>query len=133
MFATKPQLAHELLARAHGRGIRAGYVAGDETSGGVELRRSIRARGSGYVMAVRSNHVVRLPADRRPPVKTAAGLVRPGARQQMRTRSATKGAKDYHWAMIAIQPDDTPGGHGDGDSVLPDRLRRHHAEHAFRR
>jgi hypothetical protein len=41
----------------------------------------------------------------------------------MRTGSATKGAKDYHWAMIAIQPDDTPEGHGDGDSVL--LLRRH--------
>jgi hypothetical protein len=28
-----------------------------------------------------------------------------------RTGSATKGAKDYHWAMIEITPDDTPGGH----------------------
>jgi SRSO17 transposase len=123
MFATKPQLADALLARAHHRGIRAGFVAGDEVYGGVELRRSIRARGSGYVMAVRSNHVVRLPSGRRMPVKVAGELVRPAAWQRMRTGSATKGAKDYHWAMIAVQPDDTPDGHGDGDSVL--LLRRH--------
>jgi SRSO17 transposase len=102
MFATKPQLAAELLARAHGRGIRAAYVAGDEVYGGAGLRRAIRARGSGYVMAVRSNQVVRLPSGRRLPARAAAGLVRPGAWQRMRTGSATKGAKDYHWAMIAL-------------------------------
>jgi SRSO17 transposase len=123
MFATKPQLADALLARAHDRRIRAAFVAGDEVYGGVELRRGIRARGSGYVMAVRSSHVVRLPSGRRMPVKAAGGLVRPAAWQRMRTGSATKGAKDYHWAMIAIQPDDTPDGHSDGDSVL--LLRRH--------
>jgi SRSO17 transposase len=123
MFATKPQLADTLLARAHDRGVRAAFVAGDEVYGGAELRRSIRARGSGYVMAVRSNQVVTLPSGRRLPAKTAAGLIKPGAWQRMRTGSATKGAKDYYWAMMTVQPDDTPDGHGDGDSVL--LLRRH--------
>jgi SRSO17 transposase len=32
MFATKPQLAGDLLDRAHGLGIRAAFVAGDEVS-----------------------------------------------------------------------------------------------------
>ena len=123
MFATKPQLADALLARAHDRGIRTAFVAGDEVYGGAELRRGIRTRGSGYVMAVRSSYMVTLPSGRRMPAKTAAGLVKPGAWQRMRTGSATKGAKDYYWAMIAVQPDDTPDGHGDGDSVL--LLRRH--------
>ena len=41
----------------------------------------------------------------------------------MRTGSATKGAKDYHWAMIEITPDDTPDGHDDGHAFL--LLRRH--------
>ena len=41
----------------------------------------------------------------------------------MRTGSATKGAKDYHWAMIEITPDDTPEGQDDGHAVL--LLRRH--------
>ena len=49
MFATKPQLADGLLDRAHARGIRAAFVAGDEVYGGRELRRGIRQRGMGYV------------------------------------------------------------------------------------
>ena len=39
MFATKPQLAGDLLEHAHARGIRAAFVAGDEVYGGRELRR----------------------------------------------------------------------------------------------
>ena len=72
MFETKPQLAGDLLQHAHDRGIRAGFVAGDEVYGGRDLRRSIRARGTGYVLAVRSNHAVTLPSGRRLTVKTAA-------------------------------------------------------------
>ena len=45
MFATKPQLAGDLLDRAHSLGIRAAFVAGDEVYGGRQLRRSIRRRG----------------------------------------------------------------------------------------
>jgi SRSO17 transposase len=56
MFATKPQLAGTLLDRAHSRGIRAAFVAGDEVYGGCELRRGIRQRQMGYVLAVRANH-----------------------------------------------------------------------------
>ncbi len=54
MFATKPQLAGALLDRAQSLGIRAAFVAGDEVYGGRELRRGIRQRGMGYVMAVRA-------------------------------------------------------------------------------
>ena len=58
LFATKPQLAGNLLDRAHRLGIRAAFVAGDEVYGGRELRRGIRQRGMGYVLAVRANHTV---------------------------------------------------------------------------
>jgi len=58
MFASKPQPAGSLLDRAHSRRIRAAFVAGDEVYGGRQLRRDIRQRGMGYVMAVRANHVV---------------------------------------------------------------------------
>ena len=123
MFATKPQLAGDLLQHAHDRGIRAGFVAGDEVYGGLDLRRSIRERGAGYVLAVRSNCMVTLSSGRCLTVKTAASLVKPGMWQRMRTGSATKGAKDYHWAMIEITPDDTPEGQDPGHAVL--LLRRH--------
>ena len=123
MFETKPQLAGHLLQHAHDRGIRAAFVAGDEVYGGHDLRQSIRERGTGYVLAVRSNYMVTLPSGRRVTVKNAAGLVKPGMWQRMRTGSATKGARDYHWAMIEVTPDDTPAGHDDGHAFL--LLRRH--------
>ena len=103
-FETKPQLAGDLLQHAHDQGIRAGFVAGDEVYGGRDLRKSIRARGTGYVLAIRSNYAVTLPSGRRLSVKTASNLVKPAMWQRMRTGSATKGAKDYDWAMIAILP-----------------------------
>jgi hypothetical protein len=56
MFATRPGLAGELLRQAHGRGIRAPFIAGGEVYGTLDLRKSIRELGSGYVMAARSNH-----------------------------------------------------------------------------
>jgi SRSO17 transposase len=123
LFATKPQLADGLLQHAHDRGIRAGFTAGDEVYGGLDLRTGIRERGTGYVLAVRSNYAVTLPAGRRLTVKNAAGLVKPGMWQRMRTGQATKGAKDYHWAMIEVTPDDTPEGHEPGHAAL--LLRRH--------
>lgn len=107
LSATKPQLAGNLLQQAHDPGIRAGFIAGDEVYGGLDLRKSIRGRGTGYVLAVRSSHMVSLPSGRRLTVKNAADLTKPGMWQRMRTGSATKGAKDYHWAMIAITPGDT--------------------------
>ena len=59
--------------------------------GGRDLRQSIRERGTGYVLAVRSNYMVTLPSGRHVTVKNAAGLVKPGMWQRMRTGSATKG------------------------------------------
>jgi SRSO17 transposase len=123
MFATKPQLAGGLLQHAHDRGIHAGFIAGDEVYGGLDLRTGIRERGTGYVLAVRSNYTVMLPSGRRLTAKNAAGLVKPGMWQRMRTGQATKGAKDYHWAMVEVMPDDTPEGHEPGHTAL--LLRRH--------
>jgi len=109
MFATKPELAGELLEQAHDRGISASFTAGDEVDGGLDLRRGIRELGCGYVMAVRSSHMVTLPSGRRLTVKTAGNLVRPSMWQRTRTGPAAEGTKDYHWAMIEITPDNTPG------------------------
>jgi SRSO17 transposase len=123
VFKTKPQLAGDLLQHAHDLGIRAGFVAGDEVYGGRDLRKSIRERGTGYVLAVRSNYAVTLSPGRRLSVKKAAALVKPGMWQRMRTGSAAKGARDYDWAMIEALPDDTPAGQDDGHALL--LLRKH--------
>jgi SRSO17 transposase len=123
MFATKPQLADALLDRAHRLGIRAVFVAGDEVYGGRELRRSIREREMGYVMAVRANHALTVGSGR---AVTAAGVVSMIPHQawhRMRTGSGTKGTRHYDWAMLEVTSDDTPGGQDGGHSML--LVRRH--------
>src|SRR5437660_4350419 len=133
LFATKPQLAGDLLDHAHALGIRAAFVAGDEVYGGRELRRSIRQRGMGYVLAVRANHVVTTGSGR---TVTAAGAVRlipARAWHRMRTGSGTKGTRHYDWAMLEVASDDTPDGHGDGHSVLLARRHRYTGKLSFYR
>jgi hypothetical protein len=61
--------------------------------------------------------MVTMASGRRLTVKTAASLAKPAMWQRMRTGSATKGAKDYHWAMTEITPDDTPRGRTPGPAA----------------
>jgi len=133
MFATKPELAGELLAGAHERGIRAAFVAGDEVYGGRDLRRAIRALGMGYVLAVRSSHTVTAGSGRTITAAEAAGLIPARAWQRMRTGSGTKGTRHYDWAMLQVTSDDTPGGDGAGHSVLLARRHRYTGQLSYYR
>ena len=132
-FATKPQLASDLLDHAQSLGIRAAFVAGDEVYGGRELRRSIRQRGMGYVLAVRANHTVITGSGRTLTAAAAAGLIPARAWHRMRTGSGTKGTRHYDWAMLEVTSDDTPGGHDDGHSVLLARRHRYTGQLSFYR
>src|SRR5262249_22092841 len=127
MFATKPELAGALLQRAHERGIRAPFVAGDEVYGGRGLRRAIRAPGMGYVLAVRANHTLTTGPGQTLTAAGAVKLIPRNAWQRMRTGHDTKGTRHYDWAMLEVTSDDAPGGHHGkhdaGHSVL--LIRRH--------
>jgi SRSO17 transposase len=133
MFASKPRLADGLLDRAHARGIRAAFVAGDEVYGGRELRRGIRQRGMGYVMAVRANHTLTAGAGRTLTAAEGARMVPAHAWHRMRTGSGTKGSRHYDWAMLEVTSDDTPDGHDEGNSVLLARRHRHTGKLSFYR
>jgi SRSO17 transposase len=122
-FATKPELAAALLARACERGLAASFVAGDEVYGGRELRTAIRALHLGYVLAIRANYPVTTGAGRTRTAAEAARLIPARAWQRLRTGHGSKGGRDYDWAMLAITSDDTPDGHDDGHSWL--LVRRH--------
>jgi SRSO17 transposase len=132
-FATKPQLAGDLLDHAQSLGIRAAFVAGDEVYGGRELRRSIRQREMGYVLAVRANHTVITGSGRTLTAAAAAGLIPARAWHRMRTGSGTKGTRHHDWAMLQVTSDDTPGGHDDGHSVLLARRHRYTGQLSFYR
>jgi SRSO17 transposase len=133
MFASKPQLADGLLEHAHSRGIRAAFVAGDEVYGGRELRRGIRRRGVGYVMAVRANHTMTVGAGRAVTAAEAVPLIPAHAWHRMRTGSGSKGTRHYDWAMLEVSSDDTPEGHDDGHSVLLARRHRYTGKLSFYR
>jgi SRSO17 transposase len=133
MFATKPQLAGALLDRAHAAGIRAAFVAGDEVYGGRELRRGIRQRGMGYVMAVRANHALTTGAGRTVTAAGAACMIPAHAWHRMRTGAGIKGIRHYDWAMLEVSSDDTPDRHGDGHSVLLARRHRYTSQLSFYR
>jgi SRSO17 transposase len=133
MFATKPQLAGALLDRAQSLGIGAAFVTGDEVYGGCELRRGIRQRGMGYVMAVRANHTVTTGSGRTMTAAGAADLIPARAWHRMRTGSGTKGTRHYDWAMLEVTSDDTPGGHNGGHSVLLARRHRYTSQLSFYR
>jgi SRSO17 transposase len=123
MFATKPQLAGDLLEHACELGSEAAVVAGDEVYGGRDLRQRIRGLGLGYVLAVRSNHVLTLGSGRTMIAAAAAAVIPARAWQRMPTGSGTKGIRDYDWAMIEVTSDDTPEDQEDGHSAL--LVRRH--------
>ena len=133
LFATKPQLADGLLDRAHSRGTRAAFVTGDEVYGGRALRRGIRQRGMGYVMAVRANHTITAGAGRTLTAAEAVPLIPARAWHRMRTGSGTKGTRHYDWAMLEVTSDDNPEGHDDGHSVLLIRRHRYTGKQSFYR
>lgn len=72
-FATKPELATQMIAGALDAGTRAGWVAGDEVYGAdPRLRAELERRGVGYVLAIGRGRRVATPAgapggDRSPP------------------------------------------------------------------
>ena len=68
-------------------------MTGDEVYGGRELRRGIRRRGMGYVLAVRANHTMTAAAGRTLTAAQAARLIPAGAWHRMRTGSGTKGTR----------------------------------------
>ena len=75
MFATKPKLAGTLLARAHQRGIRAAFTAGDEVTATEQLRpRDPRPR-HGVCAAVRANHTLTASSGRAMTAAQAARLI----------------------------------------------------------
>jgi len=130
MFATKPQLAADLLSRAHTAEVPAVFVTGDEVYGGQRLRAHIRSLGWGYVIAVRSNHHVATKADAATgtsvTAKDAAALVPASAWMRLRTGHGAKAARHYDWAVLDITSDDRPDGQPDqpdGHSTL--LIRRH--------
>jgi SRSO17 transposase len=109
-FATKPELAETMLARALDAGVPAAWVTGDEAYGQVSaLRRMLDERGMFYVLAVASNQQVH-------PAGGGAGHFSEGriddAVAALDSRCWTtitvgagaKGPRTYQWARARVRP-----------------------------
>ncbi|MEN8654564.1 transposase [Streptomyces sp. 21So2-11] len=105
-FATKPQLAGDMLEAAHASGIRTTWVAADEVYGGRELRARIRTLGYGYAIAVPTSHRVTTPGGGKSKVTALLERVPKRAWMRLKTGNGTKGERLYDWAMIDVNADD---------------------------
>jgi SRSO17 transposase len=105
-FATKPQIACDLIAAALDAGTPCAWVLADALYGSdSRLRRMLEARRQPYVLAVRSNHMLRM--------LTATGLLQTDPAQLAEALPGTawaahaagegsKGPRLYEWARIAL-------------------------------
>jgi SRSO17 transposase len=100
-FATKPQLAIDLLRRAVAGSVPLAWVVADEVYGRAgRLRAYVKSSGKGYVFTVPSSFTVTC-ADGVHTVKTLAGRVPAGAWSQRSCGHGCKGHRWYEWAWIA--------------------------------
>jgi SRSO17 transposase len=104
-FATKPELAARMLARALDAGVPASWVTGDEVYGAsTRLRVELEARGVGYVLAVACHHPVRFGgATWR--VDELLTKVPARAWQCVSAGAGAKGHRLYDWAFVRLDHD----------------------------
>ena len=107
-FATKPELAMRMIARAIDAGVPAGWVAGDEVYGQHSgLRKMLEECGMPYVLAVPVNQHVTADVAGKVTELRADALATELPAQAWKKISAgagSKGPRLYHWARAAIRP-----------------------------
>jgi SRSO17 transposase len=101
-FATEPQLARALLARAFAAGVPAHWVTGDRVYGDDRrLRVWLEARPQAYVLAVSGKEYVGLGWQQRQVKRILAGLPAEGW-TRLRAGDGTKGPRWYDWRWLPL-------------------------------
>ena len=116
-FATKPELARQMLERAMKAGITAAWVTGDVVYGGDrKLRLWLEEQGQPFVLAVSVKEALWMPGFKQVRVdKTTAGL-KAEDWQRMSAGQGAKGERLYDWAWqrlgrLQITAEDQRWGH----------------------
>lgn len=108
-FATKPELAAQMITSAVEASTPAKWVAADEAYGGnPRLRQTLEEHRLGYVMAVARTELLVLPHG----PATVGELAVPtpsSAWQRLSAGPGAKGRRFYDWALIDAEP--VPGGY----------------------
>jgi len=100
-FATKPQLAQQMLTRAFAAAVPARWVVGDCIYSSEELRHWLEAQGQAYVFAVTSAHAIWEQGEQIPTTELVArhpelGWVRWSAGE------GSQGPRRYDWAWMRL-------------------------------
>src|SRR6266516_5068187 len=106
-FATKGELAQQMLTRAYASGVSADWVVGDTVYGYDELRLFLDEQRKNYVVAVPETHVVWVQG-RQQPVGLLAALLPPQAWMVLSAGEGSKGPRLYEWAWLQL-PEQTEG------------------------
>ncbi len=100
-FATKPELARQMIERAVQAEVPFAWVAGDEVYGGnPKLREWLEKEKIGYVLAVACSEMIATPAGSKRADELAA-LVPAAGWQRLSCADGSKGPRLYDWALIA--------------------------------
>jgi SRSO17 transposase len=101
-FATKPELACQILTDLHQQGHLPGWITGDEVYGNnPTLRTWCQQHQLGYVLAIPCSFTLTLGCGTRMRADEATGLVSKHAWNYRSAGAGSKGARDYAWAWIA--------------------------------
>ena len=106
-FATKGELAQQMLARAFAAGVPVEWVVGDTVYGYDELRLWLEAQQKNYVLAVSETHQVWVQGQPQP-VGLLAALLPDEAWVVLSAGEGSKGARLYEWAWLQL-PEETEG------------------------
>ncbi len=104
-FATKGELAQQMLARAFAAGVPADWVVGDTVYGYDELRLWLDEQQKNYVLAVPETHMVWVQG-RQQPVGLVAALLPEEAWVVLSAGEGSKGPRLYEWAWLQL-PEET--------------------------
>jgi SRSO17 transposase len=101
-FATKPQLAAEIVAELRTEGRCPPWVTGDEVYGrDTKLGQALEDSRTGYVLKIPCSFRVTLPTGQKARADHAARLVPATAWQTASAGHGSKGERDYRWAWLA--------------------------------
>jgi SRSO17 transposase len=100
-FATKGELAQQMLERTLAAGVPADWVVGDTVYGYDELRMFLEEQQQNYVVAVPETHTVWVQG-RQQPVGLLAALLPPEAWVVLSAGEGSKGPRLYEWAWLQL-------------------------------
>jgi len=104
-FASKPQIARRMIARAIAAKVPFSFVAADSVYGTGDIETMLRKAGKGYVLGVASNHVFHSWGKKQLIGGTAAKLAQSlpkSAWRRLSSGEGTKGSRWHDWAYIEL-------------------------------